>query len=862
MPLCEIDALYTRLYTARITSIVGNEYSTGKNMKVTKIELSNYRRLKLRGITLFSLLLVEDVQLFLGTNGCGKSSVVNEINPLPADKNDFLKGGYKKVWAIDDLGEEYILTSSFDNGQRHSIVRVRDSVELNEGGTVTVQKELVYSLFRETRDIRELLNGLERFTTMSSARKREWLTKLSVVDYAYAISIYKKAGDKLRDAIGFIRNQEPRLVIESSKLLSAEQEKELRDRHAKLTRESQELYLLRNAGASTIGETKDNAARLNEVLATLNAQFKTLRGTLKDRYWVHPDAIAEDVADKLEQMGKARARYESACAEYEALVKDTDATGAMTDEDLTALKTKVLEADSKIRSLKEKRKLQLEWPDTMAASNSLTSIFEDLRDLFLEIVEDPDRKYNPTRHQELMELNDKLIASVRVSEEKISTLRHQLTHMESLANEESVECPECDHEWKLGYNKELHENLKKSLETGVEYTGARKKELEEVASELKDSNTYMEQMKQILQTMRYTGALQPLWDLMLGEDMVRKYPRQCASNLEIARLDIGIDLQICALQLELDENVLKVNKAQEAKTDSHALKLKQIEYAEARISAAVNGQRYAQSLLNTAQATARDYKAVNEIEGKIKDCIAAVEKNSCDCVDAIKNDLIDVALNDSMGEIALLTNKIGAIDNQTTLVEDIKTQIELKKKDKAAYEMIVKSLSPVDGLIAEGMLGFIRDYVMRMNAFIDKIWTYPMEVKDCSLEEDAAELNYKFPFSVNDEAPIADVSMASDGQAEVIDLAFRIAASQSLKLDNGPLVLDEFGRAFDEAHRSAATHAVKQIIEELNYSQYLIISHYDASHGSFHKAQMTVIDKRNITIPAGREYNTHTVIEL
>lgn len=131
------------------------------------------------------------------------------------------------------------------------------------------------------------------------------------------------------------------------------------------------------------------------------------------------------------------------------------------------------------------------------------------------------------------------------------------------------------------------------------------------------------------------------------------------------------------------------------------------------------------------------------------------------------------------------------------------------------------------------------------------------------MEENTAELNYRFPLIVNNDTldPKPDVSAGSEGMQEVVDLSFRIAAGQCLQLDTGTLVLDEFGRTFDETHREAATHVIRQIMEQLHYSQFIIISHYAASHGSFYKAQMTVIDKRNITIPAGQEYNVHTVIE-
>jgi hypothetical protein len=164
--------------------------------------------------------------------------------------------------------------------------------------------------------------------------------------------------------------------------------------------------------------------------------------------------------------------------------------------------------------------------------------------------------------------------------------------------------------------------------------------------------------------------------------------------------------------------------------------------------------------------------------------------------------------------------------------------------------------------IAEGMLGFIRTFVAKMNALIAKVWTYRMEVHDCSTEEESAELNYKFPLSTpNLPKPTIDVAHGSSAQKQMVDLAFRIIMAQCLGLDRGPLALDEFGTGFDEGHREAATQVISQLMNQLNFSQLFMISHYDECYGAFYNAQITVIDKRNITIPGNRKYNEYTLIE-
>lgn len=833
-------------------------------MKILELELKLCRRLSLRNINYLKLTMVEIMQLILGTNGCGKSSLVREANMLPADKADFLKGGFKRV-KCEHNGDIYVAMSSFENGQKHSLIRMSDGAELNDGGTVTVQKELVYQLFGETRDIRNLVDGApnELFTRMSTMRRREWLTKLCVVDYTFAISVYKKAQEQLSYAKGYVKTLKSRFIAESSKVLNEEQIRILREGHAKLTKETQQLYLLRSAAAPQTSEVKERSSYLQGLLSTLNDQYKTARSILKDKFWHHPDFLRDCLNDDIAAVAVKQSKYEMACQAYEELTKDNDVDAKLvTPEELQEMMERAIEIDKKITKTESFRKLSLEWSDPIAASNSLTSIFEDVRDIFLVIFENPDRKYNSDRHRELIELHDKLVTSIKVTEEKAGTLRHQIGHLDALANKENIECPECDHEWKLGYDATMHEQLKAHLQTAVEYIEMRQRELAVCKQELDDSTKYMEHMKQILQTMRYTTYLQPLWDLMIEDDTIRKYPRQCATYMEMARTDLMHDLQISAMRQEFLDVQQKVRQAKESQTEAHAQKVKAIERAEREIGYAAGELRFAQGNLAEMQVFYKEYNNVMALQDRIKNTLADLDKCTQDAVDSIKNEIIDASTAEAMGELAILARDLTQAERQIDIVKDIEGQIIEGEKNRKAFELLVKSLSPVDGIIAEGMLGFIRDYVARMNAFISKIWTYPLEVKDCSLEENSAELNYRFPLVVNNVLPaVSDVSEGSDGMQEIVNLAFRVAAGQCLKLDAGQLVLDEFGRTFDEAHREAATQVIRQIMDQLHYSQFFIISHYSASHGAFYKAQMTVIDKRNITVPAGREYNTHTVIE-
>ena len=66
-------------------------------MIIHEIEIKDNTRLMIRGTNFLKIKFTEIHQLILGTNGCGKSTIIQELSPLPPAGNDYLKNGYKKI---------------------------------------------------------------------------------------------------------------------------------------------------------------------------------------------------------------------------------------------------------------------------------------------------------------------------------------------------------------------------------------------------------------------------------------------------------------------------------------------------------------------------------------------------------------------------------------------------------------------------------------------------------------------------------------------------------------------------------------------------------------------------------------------
>ena len=186
-------------------------------MKICKIILYKYRRLSLNNIERLEYTPENNVQVIIGRNMCGKSSLLKELTPLPAElKKEFKDGGYKEIHIFHN-SSNYTLVSKIEDGkQTHSFKR--DGIELNDGSTRKVQLELVKQYFNLTPNIVDILLNKDNFTSMSPLERKRWFSEMSSIDYTYPVSVYNEVRTRYRDIVGGIKLSGDNIVSIESKL--------------------------------------------------------------------------------------------------------------------------------------------------------------------------------------------------------------------------------------------------------------------------------------------------------------------------------------------------------------------------------------------------------------------------------------------------------------------------------------------------------------------------------------------------------------------------------------------------------------------------------------------------------------------
>jgi hypothetical protein len=186
---------------------------------------------------------------------------------------------------------------------------------------------------------------------------------------------------------------------------------------------------------------------------------------------------------------------------------------------------------------------------------------------------------------------------------------------------------------------------------------------------------------------------------------------------------------------------------------------------------------------------------------------------------------------------------------------EIKHQIKkiLKKKEKLEY--IEKALSPKDGIPHKYTVSFVNSLIERMNLYIDLVFSYPFEVIPVDLHD---PLDYKFKAQSGD-IIVPDISLCSDAQKEMIDLAFMLSVIYHLNLSKYPISLDEIGKGFDHYHKQNLLTLFTEIVDQNLVSQMFIVNHHSAIWSGLSNSDILVLSDKNILTPT--HYNDHVVLK-
>ena len=828
-------------------------------MEIIDFKIHGSKRIGFSGIETLHYTPTEGIQIIIGTNGSGKSSLMDELHVLPADPASMLPGGYKCVKAKASNGKTYQLDSHYGKTNKHSFKEVLDSGlsnEMNTGGTLTAQKQLVFRTFGISPDVLRIVLGRTRFTTMPPTKRRDWILKLSDNDMDTAMNLFNKFKQGHRDAVGTHRHYINRLAEESTDVISRERIDELNKTIELSTKVIGELMEDRVSGVASIHHIVSDIEANVDLLAGHGAYIKKSR-LKKPRclYGINNlDEVKYYIQDqqvRMEMTGKQLNAYYADKNKIIDALRVIEESGVTGVDELTKI-TDGIEHD--IIKLVNKCKFYSEIKDSDASEiyGAYLGTRDILIDQLITLRDNSDKYFTRDKLRQAREDLQKLDQKKHTFNQKIFKLNGQL---DDYNTSRDITCPSCNTPFKSCIEHINPDEIKKSLHTLGEQLTAIENETKELAIYVEEAHDYMGQIKLIRHLIDNTPALQPLWTILEGESLFKVAPIKHTATINSFGQDLEHlrQIQILNQKLEMNRNVIEgVSQLTTTGTFNNDTHLSQLDDRIEEALSDVDQYRYN---ITEAKLFFKEMGVITEYSIEMKRAYDSILRLFNELLTSMKNKSIQEATRDQQLVLANATTAL----NQINRIESVLAEIN-REKDKAAervkhYDILMKIMSPVDGLISRYIQNFIDVFIADINDNIDEVWSCGLEILPCSV--DSNDVTCKFPLSVMGGYLVTpDISESSSGQADIIDLAFRINVIRYLGLKDMPLYLDEMAPTLDEVHRVNLVRYINGLMEEKVFSQMFMISHYAANHFAFPNSEILMLDARNI-IQKPKEYNRH-----
>lgn len=815
-------------------------------MELDRLRLKGYKPTALSGITEIDYTPESPYQLILGTNGCGKSSLLSQLSMLPAVPGDYHEGGYK-IWEGTHNGKRYRLESHLGKKTgRHNFIVIDDNgneEELNPGGTGQVQKELVYQHTGLTGEILDIALGRtvqSKFVNMSPARRQEWFQVLSPVDIKEGMEAYQSFMSRSRQ-MSAVHKHAMEQIPEVSKSLLPSEERTVLETEIRGVKELLTAYMEAKIplGASNFPPDINRLESLSrEVLAMRVEDFGNYRnyGELQSAVQAQRGLVAS-----------YQQSYERTVSEFYDLDKKIRSLGGVSDDELEAQRSRVELLSNQLNQFNVPGTCLVSDSQAVLVSQILRDRINDLADLLVQLpVTKPE--YGKDRY---IAARERITVLEKEIDKAVNRMQHLQMELRRIETTQDVECPSCKVQFKPGIGSDMRSQIMAEL-TGLDTS------IGMMRTELSDTREFVEEVdvwrncRQNISRALAEESIAPYRAAIIDSPHFSVAPKNLLADVRHWMTTLNAQIERFNLQTELSSVQTAYQLAVAANNNARQQNLTLLNEQYARLEQDMAGRL---SELNQAKEVLGRLVGVESLylrrDNIRKELGALFDETMQYEVHQAKLDFnrrMSELIGEAQSRLAYLENRLRAADQAQDTLDRLKENMKDAANEALAAAELATIMSPKEGLIAEYLSSSVNTLVATMNATIRKVWTYELEVLPCGI--DSGELNYKFPLQIRGEEDntVSDISIGSDSQQGIINLAFRLLMMKYLGLKNFPLYLDEFGREFDETHAVRAMMFIKFMVEAGHVSQIFLISHNPSLHAMFTLADVNILHKDNVTV--------------
>lgn len=822
----------------------------------TRLVLSGYVRFMSSDQGYIELTFTSPLQLVLGTNGSGKSSLLSEATPYPSHHSNFVKGGYKIIEVLHNH-LHYIVKSEYNGGTgRHSLFCVEEQREYNPGGTYKAQVDLVEEVFDWDRDLMELLLGVKRFTRMSTNDRRKWLTRLCPVNMSPAFKLLKTCASLQRDQKGVLNMVSKRLVETTQAANNTDVRDDihvvLKEHHSALERLYQQRSDLPPLPTSILNRQHAIEDRIRAHISNtpiipkewnirkasdLSQRLIDTRANI-----AHLELATKEIVTKVDVLQRE-------CAQFSDI--DPAALQELKEQELAYTK-QIVTAE------REHREYVTEFPSLphdQISDTDVTAVYNDVKRLLESIPENPDGRISrQTMLEERARLNQNE-ALYRSKQNEESVINKRLQYIKEC---EDVDCPSCHHRFKPNVSPQEAEDLLRRRELLATDISSLELEIERsrvYLQEFADYHQFVVGYRELIQRHAWASGL---WTYMTTNKIPFRTPQTHIPNLMFWYKRELTGVHIATLKRRLQEFQEKIGLI--SKLDMSALTRRKDELLQMESQHVKNLELLssAKEHLRELVTLERDLSTYADEGHELLSQYETLKQDALLVLRHARNEALSIDIRKRQTEVAVLESQLQEINYRKGTLAALEDQKRQALEDQSLYGALVDALNPQDGLIGQYLKASMGAIVARLNAIIGRVWTYPLEVLPSPLERD--DLTYKFPLQVGEQKRFTpDIELGSSSQRDIVDFAFTLIVRATLGRNDVPLFMDELGSSFDEAHRNTLSDMIDTMIENQMVQQAFFVSHDVGTHGSFTHAEICVIDPTNITKP--ERYNEHVRFE-
>lgn len=819
-----------------------------------RIVLIGYTRISQNLITKIEIDFTKNIQIIIGSNGSGKSSLKEQFSPLPPDSADFIKGG-RKEWYGRHNGSNYVAISDFGDQAGHYFEK--DGEVLNNWGTALVQKALIEREFNLTPQIFEALAGLKKFTEMSPIDRRDWVMFLSRMDISPLMSVFMDAKTKQRDAKGYLTKISERLRLEEKNKID----------EAIVLERNNELLTLKdefNYYSSFSSEVHPLANRVdlqNQKQLLIDFMDQVLENIPKV-----PALFVQKGIKSIEQLQhyiiENKAKLEGLNQQYQKLMKDlgeinkiAEAKAMFSNQGIDEIQSKINSINAEIANLDEKLSrfdYTIENPKQAKLDFVRTAL--ELRSKLFELPNNQELKFNSNQLNETRIREEGMLHRITRVRETIFKKEHQIKHIDE---SQEIICPDCHYSFKHGVGKNDRSMLVKEIENLRLEETRLEQGIKEDKEYIQECNAFMEAIRDIYNTMNLTPSNQGLWQVIKAQEFFKNPTFQSIELIDkhYDYLELAVRKADCLELLNKEQDIL--HKAHESLNIINESNLNSVSKIDEDIFDLRNQIDILKEEVQLAEYTHSRLKHSYQQIGQLREYFDDFHLAYFHKLDEMRAKFINDTKYNIMKEINFIEQELEQARVKNAIFKDVEAELEGAKQTHKEYSIIVDNLSPNTGLIADYMNSSIENFVESFNLFIQSVWTSELKILPCVNKK--SDLDWKFPVEVDNGVRRRDVSKTSTSQTDIINFVFQLIIARHLGASEYPMFLDELGSSMDDQHRINMMHVVSDLVETHQCSQMFMISHFAAFHEQFTNNETLVLDAKNI-INMPKTYNQHVRI--